>query len=115
MSLFTFVKTTLPILDVITEYVQLKQAGTYWKGPCPFHSEKDASFTVSPDRQIFYCFGCHASGDVIAFVAKIENMSQLEAVKHLIERYQLQLPEELLDSKNKIIKAMEGKDTYYRI
>jgi DNA primase len=93
MSLFAIIKSKLAIADVISEYVQLKLAGNYWKGPCPFHSEKDASFTVTPGREIFYCFGCHSGGDVIAFIAKIENISQIEAAKHLVERYGIDVPD----------------------
>lgn len=98
MPLFNYLKNNLSILDVISEYVQLKPAGNYWKGSCPFHFEKDASFTVSPDKQIFYCFGCHAKGDVISFIAKKENLSQVEAAKYIIEKHQLELPAEIQDS-----------------
>lgn len=66
----------------------------YWKGSCPFHAEKTASFTVSPHKEIFYCFGCNAGGDIITFIAKAENTSPLEAAKHLAERFNLELPEE---------------------
>jgi DNA primase len=92
MDLFNFIKSNVSILDLIQEYATLKKAGLYWKGRCPFHHEKTASFTVSPHREIFYCFGCHVGGDVISFVAKIENCSQKEAAQHLLERYQLTLP-----------------------
>ena len=95
MSIFEFVKSKISILDVVLDYVQLKRAGGYWKGPCPFHQETDASFTVSPDKQIFYCFGCHAGGDLIAFVAKVENMAPYEAVCHLVEKYNLDVPAEI--------------------
>jgi len=115
MSLFNFIKSNLPILDVITDYVQLKSAGGYWKGPCPFHAETDASFTVSPDKGIFYCFGCHASGDVVGFIAKKENLNQLEAAKHLIEQYKLQIPDDLKQGAFKNIKAHEEKDAYYKL
>ncbi|MFA5074493.1 MAG: DNA primase [Candidatus Babeliales bacterium] len=98
MSLFDFVKSNISILDVIGEYVKIKPAGSYWKGSCPFHSEKDASFTVSPDKQIFYCFGCHAGGDLISFVAKIENMSQIESLNFLVDKYSLQIPEHIKES-----------------
>ena len=74
MSIFSFVKSKVSILDVVLEYVKLKQLGGYWKGPCPLHQETDASFTVSPDKQIFYCFGCHAGGDVIAFIVVLPPM-----------------------------------------
>lgn len=93
MNLFQFIKTRLSILDVIGQYTKLKKAGTYFKGHCPFHHEKTASFTVSPDKEIFYCFGCHISGDVISFIAKIENCSQIEAAQQLIERYNIVVPE----------------------
>ncbi len=112
-SLFEFVKAQVSILDIIAERVQLRQAGSYWKGSCPFHSETDASFTVSPDRQIFYCFGCHASGDAIAFIAKIENLTQIEAAKFLIEQFKINVPEELKKSANSSLDNIAEKDTYY--
>jgi len=95
MSIFSFVKSKLSILEVVLEYVQLRRAGGYWKGSCPFHSETDASFTVSPDKQIFYCFGCHVGGDLISFIAKMENMSQIEAVYHLIDKYTISVPDNI--------------------
>jgi DNA primase len=115
MSLFNFVKQQLSILDIISESVQLKPAGHYWKGSCIFHAETDASFTVSPEKQIFYCFGCHASGDVIAFIAKLENMNQMEATRHLIDRYNLQIPAELTNSLH-VSSASEkdARERYYK-
>lgn len=95
MPLFNFVKSNVSITEVIADYVQLKQAGNYWKGPCPFHYEKEASFTISPDKGIFYCFGCHATGDAISFISKKENISPGEAAKYLIDKYQLEVPEEI--------------------
>lgn len=95
MNIFTFIKSRVSIVDVINEYATLKKAGGYWKARCPFHHEKTGSFTVSPHKEIFYCFGCHKSGDVISFIADIENFSQIEAAKYLAERYQIELPEDL--------------------
>ncbi len=95
MNLFSYLKTRIAILDVVSEYATLKKAGLYWKGQCPFHSEKTASFTVSPHKEIFYCFGCHVGGDVIAFIARKEQCSQIEAAKHLIDRYKIELPSAL--------------------
>jgi DNA primase len=112
-SLFEFVKSQVSILDIISGRVQLRQAGSYWKGSCPFHSETDASFTVSPDKQIYYCFGCHASGDAIAFIAKIENLTQMEAAKFLIEQFKINIPEELKKSSNSSLESMAEKDTYF--
>lgn len=92
-NLFNFIKQRISILQVINEYVVLKKAGYYWKGCCPFHDEKTASFTVSPHKEIFYCFGCHAGGDVISFITKVENCQPIDAVKQLADRYNLNLPE----------------------
>jgi DNA primase len=100
MSLFQFIKSTVSIADLVGEYVVLRSIGSYLKGCCPFHSEKTASFTVSPAKGIYYCFGCQESGDVISFLAKIENCSQIEAVNELVERYNIQVPEELALKKN---------------
>lgn len=94
MDPFNFIKTNISILDVVNEYTHVKKAGLYWKGMCPFHHEKDASFTVSPHKEIFYCFGCNSGGDVITFVTKVEQCSPLEAVKLLADRYHLDLPDE---------------------
>jgi DNA primase len=95
MNLFTHIKSQVSILAVVQEYATLKRAGTYWKGCCPFHDERTASFTVSPHRDIFYCFGCHVSGDVVSFVAKVENMSPKEAAFHLAQRYNITLPDNI--------------------
>jgi DNA primase len=88
------------MLDIAQEYTTCKKTGSvYWKGCCPFHHEKTASFTVSPDKNIFYCFGCHQGGDAIAFIAKIENCTQFEAAQFLAEKYNLQVPESLQKQK----------------
>lgn len=94
MSLFQAVKERLRIVDVINEYTTLKRAGVYFRANCPFHHERTASFTVTPDREIFYCFGCRAGGDVIEFISQMEKCTPREAALHLIERYKLSIPEE---------------------
>lgn len=93
MNIFSFIKSRISILDVVNEYATLKKAGLYWKGCCPFHHERTASFTVSPHREIYYCFGCQSGGDVIAFISKVEHCTPLEAARHLAERYSLTVPE----------------------
>lgn len=114
MNVFSFIKQHVTIFDVVREYTSLKRAGMYWKGSCPFHSEKTASFTVSPHKEIFYCFGCHSGGDVIAFMSKMEQCSQLEAAKLLAERYSLTLPDELLtSSKEALEERQEHKKRYH--
>lgn len=110
MSVFLFIKSQVSILTVISDYCQIKKAGHYYKGNCPFHQERTGSFTVSPEKGIFYCFGCHMHGDVIGFIEKIENCSALEAVHHLADRYAITLPEESkleIDKKQRYAKVCD--------
>ncbi len=74
------------IEDVVGEHVNLKRRGVRWVGLCPFHSEKTPSFTVSPERGLFKCFGCGKGGDVFSFIQLRENMSFMEAMRHLADR-----------------------------
>ncbi|MBE6731654.1 MAG: DNA primase [Ruminococcaceae bacterium] len=85
------------INDIISSYVNLKRRGKNLVGLCPFHNEKTGSFTVYPENGSFYCFGCHAGGDVITFIMKIENLDYIEAVKFLAGRAGLKMPEEGVD------------------
>ena len=85
------------IESVISPYVNLSKRGRLVKGLCPFHNEKTASFTIYPDSQSFYCFGCGAGGDAITFVRRIENLDYVEAVKVLAERAGMQMPEDGYD------------------
>ena len=80
------------IIDVISQYVQLKQTGSNHMGLCPFHNEKSPSFSVSAQKQLFHCFGCGESGNVFSFVMKIENFGFLDAVKFLADRINYALP-----------------------
>ncbi|MDR2899147.1 MAG: DNA primase, partial [Clostridiales bacterium] len=82
------------IVDVIGQYVSLKPKGNTYFGLCPFHREKTPSFSVSADKQLFHCFGCGASGNVISFVMQKENYDFPTAVKALAERARITLPEE---------------------
>ena len=82
-----------PIVDVVGSYVQLKRSGANYFGLCPFHNERSASFSVSPQKQMYYCFGCHAAGNVITFVMQYENFSFQEALQFLAERAGMTLPE----------------------
>ena len=81
------------IADVAGSYTQLKRAGRRLTGLCPFHNEKTPSFTVFQDTRSFYCFGCGASGDVISFIMKAENLTYIEAVKYLAQRAGMEMPE----------------------
>ena len=80
------------IVDVISQYVVLKRSGRNFFGLCPFHKEKSPSFSVSPDKQIFHCFGCGVGGDVLRFTSKIENLSFRETVEMLAEKSGIELP-----------------------
>ena len=80
------------IVDVISQYVVLKRSGRNFFGLCPFHKEKSPSFSVSPDKQIFHCFGCGEGGNVFHFISKIENISFPEALETLADRAGVELP-----------------------
>lgn len=82
------------IVDVVGSYVQLTRKGANLFGLCPFHSEKTGSFSVSPDKQIYYCFGCKRGGGVINFIMEEENLSFPDAVRFLAKRAGMEVPEE---------------------
>ena len=83
-----------PIDEVVGQYVQLKRSGTNYFGLCPFHGEKTASFSVAPNKQMYYCFGCHKGGGVINFIMEIEGLSYPDAVRFLAKRVNLEVPED---------------------
>ncbi|MCI8444064.1 MAG: DNA primase [Clostridia bacterium] len=108
------------IVDIISQYVHLKRSGRNFFGLCPFHNEKSPSFSVSPDKQIFHCFGCGVGGNVFTFLIKIEGINFVEAVQTLAERSNIQLPtlENNTDSskeelKAKVFKVNEFTAQYY--
>ena len=80
------------VVDVISQYVNLTRKGRNYFGLCPFHNVKSPSFSVSPDRQIFHCFGCGVGGNVYTFLMKIEGITFKEALEQLAERANIQLP-----------------------
>ena len=87
------VRTRNDIVDIVSQYVNLKKKGANYFGLCPFHNEKSPSFSVSPSKQMYYCFGCGAGGNVISFVMEYENYTFVEAVKMLADRAGIALPE----------------------
>ena len=80
------IRSAADIVDVISEFVQLRKRGKNFIGLCPFHNEKTPSFTVSEDKQIFHCFGCHAGGNVFKFLMEYEKISFIEAVQEIAVR-----------------------------
>ncbi len=85
------IKDANDIVEVLSEYLQVKKAGGSYRALCPFHQEKTPSFMISPAKQIFHCFGCHAGGNVFTFIQKIENISFIESVKILAKRSGIEL------------------------
>ena len=101
------VRNSNDIVDVISQYISLKRSGRNYFGLCPFHNEKSPSFSVSPDKQIFHCFGCGVGGNVISFISKIEGIGFKEAIEVLAERANIKLPtiDNNIDSKKEELKA----------
>lgn len=81
------------IVEVVSQYVQLKKKGSSYFGLCPFHNEKTPSFSVNSEKQYYYCFGCGAGGNVISFIMQLENYDFVDAIKHLAARVNILLPE----------------------
>ena len=86
------IKSKNDIIDIVSQYVILKRSGRNYMGLCPFHKEKSPSFCVSPDKQIFHCFGCGVGGNVIHFIGKIENLNFIESLELLANRAGIELP-----------------------
>lgn len=80
------------IVDVVSQYVKLTRKGSSYFGLCPFHNEKTPSFSVTPGKQMYYCFGCGAGGNVFNFIMEYENYTFGEALKHLADRAGVELP-----------------------
>jgi len=92
-------KRQADIVRVVQDYVQLKKKGANWMACCPFHKEKTPSFSVSPTKEIFYCFGCHKGGDVFSFVKEIEGVGYGEAIKIVADRIGMPLPKMVNDER----------------
>src|SRR3989344_3767365 len=99
------IKDRLPIFGIVQDFVQLRKAGTNYKGICPFHSEKSPSFMVSPSKQIWHCFGCGLGGDIFEFIKLMEHVEFPEALKILADRAGVELkkptPEQIQIGKTK--------------
>ena len=95
------VRSSNNIVDIIGGYVRLQKKGSSYFGLCPFHNEKSPSFSVSPNKQMYYCFGCGAGGNVFTFIMEYENQTFPEAVKILADRAGIALPEAELTEEQK--------------
>ena len=104
-------KSKSNIIDVIGRYIPLTRKGRSFWGCCPFHHEKTPSFKADEDKQLYYCFGCKASGNVITFIEKIENVDFMDAVRHLAEKAGMQLPS--MKSDAELFQLKEKRDQIY--
>ncbi|HUQ26741.1 MAG TPA: DNA primase [Burkholderiales bacterium] len=100
------------IVDVVSRYVQLKKGGANFQGLCPFHSEKSPSFTVSPAKQFYHCFGCGAHGNAIGFLMAYAGLGYVDAIKDLASAVGMQVPEARPRSKEEIARAEREPDLY---
>ena len=92
-NLIDEVRDKTDIVQIISEHgIPLKRTGKNYTAPCPFHDEQNPSFSVSPEKQFFYCFGCQAGGTVFQFLQKFDGLTYIEAVKTLAERAGIVLP-----------------------
>ncbi|MDR2940530.1 MAG: DNA primase, partial [Clostridiales bacterium] len=89
------------IVNLISSYIMLNRRGNSYVGPCPFHNDSTPSFSVSPDKQLYYCFGCGATGNVISFVMAKENLDFVSAAKFLADRANIIIPETSFDPQMK--------------
>src|SRR5262245_60637173 len=115
------VRQSADIEQVISEYVSLRGAGNSLKGLCPFHTEKTPSFTVSRDKQAFYCFGCKAGGDVFKFVMLAERVTFPESVRIIAEKFGIPIPSETgvpvdkrADERKELLDAHERAEAWFR-
>ncbi len=112
------IKSRLYIVEVIREYLPtLKQSGSNWKALCPFHNEKTPSFMVSPEKQIWHCFGCGEGGDVFEFVKKIENVEFAEALRILANKAGVVLKKQdpkLLDKRARLLELLEDATKFFQ-
>ena len=115
------VRSRNDVVEVISGYIKLQRRGANYFGLCPFHGEKTASFSVSPGKQMYYCFGCHAGGNVINFVMEYENFGFMEAIGYLAQRVGMEVPKGELgeqarkeaDHKARILEVNKDAANYY--
>src|SRR3989344_6901162 len=111
------VKSKIDIVSLLSEYIDVKKAGRNYKANCPFHGEKTPSFMISPELQIYKCFGCGASGDVYTFLQNHENMEFPEALKYLADRSGVKLIQQsniATSEKEKVLKINQTALGFYK-
>ena len=119
-ELVTQIKDKLDIVEIVSQEVILKKSGGHYWGCCPFHKEKTPSFSVNPNLGIFKCFGCGAGGDALTFIMKTQNISFIEVVRELAEKFGLEMPKNFKHSESKglkeeMIKACTKAAEFYNL
>ena len=112
-SVISRIYDTANIVDVVQDYVSLKRRGANYIGLCPFHNEKTGSFTVSPSKGIYKCFGCGEAGNAVSFVQKIEGCSFPDAIRKLAQRYHIEVVEEDMSDEER--ERENERATYFRL
>jgi DNA primase len=107
------IKQKLNIVDVVSAYVTLTQAGNTYKGKCPFHNEKTPSFFVSPERGTYYCFGCGAKGDIFSFVQQFEGLDFMGSLKLLAEKAGVEITHQPRDNKTDLYQILEEATQFF--
>jgi DNA primase len=112
-SLLDEVLDRINILDVVSQYVKLRRAGKDFLGLCPFHKEKTPSFTVSVEKQIYYCFGCHEGGNAVHFLAKYDHLSFHEALEHFANQLGIKMSSRSAGKRMPMLDALSKLADYY--
>ncbi|WP_044417795.1 DNA primase [Halarcobacter anaerophilus] len=107
-------KNHLDVVDVISQFIELKKSGANFKACCPFHGEETPSFVVSPQKQIYHCFGCGAGGDAISFVMEHEKLSYPEAIEKLASMYNVTLNYDNTNQKKQDFRVLEEVNKFYQ-
>ena len=107
------VRERVDIEEVVNDYVQLKRKGQNLWACCPFHQEKSPSFSVSPAKQIYKCFGCGKAGDPIQFIMDIEGVGFTEAIRHLAQKYGIEIIEDQHQTTPEAVQAYNEKESLY--
>jgi len=110
------IKSRIDIVDLIRDYIQLKPAGVNFRARCPFHNEKTPSFMVSPEKQIWHCFGCSKGWDIFGFVMEMEGLSFVEALRQLASKAGVVLRKDdfkTTSEKNRLLDIVDLASRYY--